>query len=343
MMRVSVIMPVYNAAGYIEQAVESALAQPEVVEIILVEDASPDDSLAVCEALAAAHARVRVYRHPDRGNHGAGASRNVGLRHSTAPYVAFLDADDYFLPGRFVVARQLFEQDATIDGVYEAIDAHFESPEDRQRWMGAYGRVSSLTTMTQPLAPDRLFEALVTECCGHFSGNGLVVKREIFERTGEFGTHRHEDTAMWIKMAAVGRLVSGRLDTPVAMRRVHPDNRLVERLAQPAQYDLRLIMWRVVWLWSRQHLLFKHQGMIFAQYLKEVLRPYRKTPVGVRQLGSMLRLTVLLVQYPGLALTPYFWTQYLTRLQQNTGVTKVLGIISGWWTRMHQSVDNPPG
>ena len=49
---VSVVIPVYNAAAFVTQAVESALAQPEVREVVLVEDCSPDDSLAVCRQLA---------------------------------------------------------------------------------------------------------------------------------------------------------------------------------------------------------------------------------------------------------------------------------------------------
>ncbi|MBH2023635.1 MAG: glycosyltransferase, partial [Flavobacteriales bacterium] len=78
-MKISVIIPVYNAEKYVSQAVESALQLDEVFEIILVEDKSPDNALEVCKELAEKHERVKLFQHPDQGNHGAGASRNLGL------------------------------------------------------------------------------------------------------------------------------------------------------------------------------------------------------------------------------------------------------------------------
>ena len=51
-MQVSVVTPVYNAAPFIAEAIESALMQPETAEVVLVEDGSPDDSLRVCQELA---------------------------------------------------------------------------------------------------------------------------------------------------------------------------------------------------------------------------------------------------------------------------------------------------
>jgi glycosyltransferase involved in cell wall biosynthesis len=103
-LRVDVIVPVYNAADYVRKAVESALARPETVEVILVEDGSTDESLAVCQELAAEYPTVRLYRHPNGENRGAGASRNLAISESTRGHIAFLDAD-YFLPCRFSGAR----------------------------------------------------------------------------------------------------------------------------------------------------------------------------------------------------------------------------------------------
>lgn len=97
-MKISVIIPVYNAEEFVSQAVESALQFDEVHEVILVEDKSPDNALQVCTQLAEKHTRVRLYQHPDKGNHGAGPSRNLGIEKSTGDFIAFLDADDYFRP-----------------------------------------------------------------------------------------------------------------------------------------------------------------------------------------------------------------------------------------------------
>ncbi len=59
----SVIIPVYNAAAYVRHAVESALAQPETAEVILIEDGSPDNALEICENLASEFEKVKLLRH----------------------------------------------------------------------------------------------------------------------------------------------------------------------------------------------------------------------------------------------------------------------------------------
>src|SRR4051812_37519090 len=123
--KVSVVIPVYNAEKYIKAAVNSALMQEEVGEVILVEDKSPDNSLSVCKGLEMQDSRVHLYQHPDKQNHGAGASRNLGITLAKLDYIAFLDADDYFLPNRFKKDKTLFEKDPSIDAVYSAIGTHY--------------------------------------------------------------------------------------------------------------------------------------------------------------------------------------------------------------------------
>jgi len=92
--KVSVVIPVYNAAEFVRKAVESALEQEQTSQVVLVEDGSIDGSLAVCRQLESQYPSVTLVRHMDGGNHGAGASRNPGIQRSDAPFVAFLD-DDY--------------------------------------------------------------------------------------------------------------------------------------------------------------------------------------------------------------------------------------------------------
>jgi glycosyltransferase involved in cell wall biosynthesis len=81
-MQVSVITPVYNAASFVTQAVESALQQPETAEVLIIEDGSPDNSLEVCQELAKKYEKVKLLRHPNGENRGAGASRNLGMRNA---------------------------------------------------------------------------------------------------------------------------------------------------------------------------------------------------------------------------------------------------------------------
>jgi glycosyltransferase involved in cell wall biosynthesis len=136
---VSVVVPVFNAAPFLEQAVNSALRQPEVGEVVLVDDGSSDDSWLVASALRDAHpARVSLYCHPDRANRGPGESRNLGLRHARCPFVAFLDADDWYLPGYFAVDRELFARNPAVGMVRHPLGNGWNPEDDKQRWFLAY-------------------------------------------------------------------------------------------------------------------------------------------------------------------------------------------------------------
>ena len=91
--RVSIIVPVYNAAPYLNQCISSLTNQTlQEIEIILINDGSTDDSLAVCMALAATDDRIRLI---DKPNGGVSEARNDGLRAATGAYVGFVDPDDW--------------------------------------------------------------------------------------------------------------------------------------------------------------------------------------------------------------------------------------------------------
>src|SRR5439155_1711594 len=103
---VSVIVPCHNGARFLAEALDSALAQTHpATEVIVVDDGSVDDTPAVLTRYAG---RVRLLR--QSRNRGPSAARNVGLRVARGEYIAFLDADDRFLPDK--VARQAAVLDA---------------------------------------------------------------------------------------------------------------------------------------------------------------------------------------------------------------------------------------
>ncbi|MEZ4694940.1 MAG: glycosyltransferase family A protein [Rhodothermales bacterium] len=93
---VSVVIPAYNAARYIGRTLDSVLAQTyRNLEIVIVDDGSADDTLAIAESYAAANDRIRVFR---QANSGVAAARNLAIRNSTGQFVAPVDADDYWFP-----------------------------------------------------------------------------------------------------------------------------------------------------------------------------------------------------------------------------------------------------
>lgn len=229
-MLISIIIPVYNAAPFIEKAVLSALEQPETHEVLLIEDNSPDDSLRICEALAAAHERVKLLRHPNGENRGAGASRNLGIAHASCPWIAFLDADDFYLPNRFQIANQVIAQHPDTDGVYEAIGSQCDDSGEEQSH--TTGLTFNLTTILTPnIPPSYLYEFLIATSGNHIHLNGLLVSKTLAEKVGRFDEtlRQTQDTDFIWKIALAGQLRPGSLVQPVAMRGVHANNRVFNR------------------------------------------------------------------------------------------------------------------
>lgn len=98
-MDLTVVVPAYNAETTIERCVEGILSQEGVdLELIAIDDGSPDDTGALLDAMAAKDARLHVVHQPNRGR---SAARNVGIEAAHGTWVAFCDADDYYLPGAF--------------------------------------------------------------------------------------------------------------------------------------------------------------------------------------------------------------------------------------------------
>jgi len=106
-LKIAVIIAAYNASATIARSVKSALAAAHVAEVIVVDDASSDDTADVAIAASEGDARFRALR--QQINQGPSAARNRAIRETSAPLIAILDADDFFLPERF--ERLLAEED----------------------------------------------------------------------------------------------------------------------------------------------------------------------------------------------------------------------------------------
>jgi len=273
-MKISVIIPVYNAEKFVEQAVRSALDQPEVAEVILIEDCSPDNALAICERLAEDHGKVSLLRHPNGENRGASASRNLGIENAKCDFVAFLDADDFYLPERFKIAREVFSEDKEAEAVYEAIGTHFENEAAQKKWLEMGAPI--LTTVKPGTPESRIFEEQAPlGRAGHCSLDGLTVKRSVIKKTGLLDTRlvMGEDTAFFMKLSACSEVRLGEIGNPVTMRRVHDENRITAMRDPERQWWDRLSIWLSVLRWFREeraHHAERRTGLILSKMLYDL-------------------------------------------------------------------------
>src|SRR5262245_22880940 len=123
--RVSAILPVYNGAAFVGRAIENALAQTAGgLELLVIDDGSTDDTPRILEGFGD---RIRAFR---QVNQGCYVARNLGLRHVRGEYVAFLDADDAWLPDRLASQLALIEGREQVGLVYG--NAIFEDEHGRR-------------------------------------------------------------------------------------------------------------------------------------------------------------------------------------------------------------------
>lgn len=259
-MEISVVIPVFNAEKYVESAVKSALQQNETAEVILIEDNSPDNALKVCEKLVETDPRVRLLRHADGKNHGAGASRNLGIANARYDYIAFLDADDYYQENCFPKAVDVFENDPSVDGVYGAVGVEFENEEARRRYFLTH--YEEVATVDEKVTPEELFYFLVVGGAGYIHLNGLVVKKAGLLKVGLLPKLRlHQDMVLTIKLAAMLKLAAGDVHHPVSIRRLHMENRITNLETNFSETQFKAYQYLLRWA-KQQHLSREKQKIV---------------------------------------------------------------------------------
>lgn len=220
---VSVIIPVYNCECYIEKSIKSALQQPEVLEVVVVNDGSTDNTQEIINKLAFENQNLKIYHHPNNVNKGRAATRNLGIKKARGNYIAYLDADDFYLPNRFSCDKTLFENNKDVDGVYNAIGTHLYrdivNEEEKQGLL-------ELLTLKKVVQPHKLFDAIISGRHGFFSIDGMTLKKTVVQNIGGYNQSLvvAEDTDFILKLALKYNLYSGVLDKPLAMRGIHAKN-----------------------------------------------------------------------------------------------------------------------
>lgn len=185
---VSVVIPAYNADWCVAKAIDSVLGQQDGAdfEVLVVDDGSTDGTAAV---LARYGDAIRVLR---QRNLGLSAARNAGLRAARGEFVAFLDADDWWLPGK--LGRQLVLMRSRTEVGFCSTAARVEDPDGclLNLWPAARWQGSFLVHLFGSAA----------DVAG--SGSAVMARRALFDRVGGFDESLRslEDIDMWMRLAA---------------------------------------------------------------------------------------------------------------------------------------------
>jgi glycosyltransferase involved in cell wall biosynthesis len=214
MSRVDVVIPCYNYGRFLRECVESVLAQSPLSRILIIDDASPDDTPQVAAELVHQDARVFYRRHPE--NRGHIATYNEGLLEwATADYSLLLSADDYLLPGTLARAVQLMDRHPEVGFTFgSAIKLHpGDSPGPAAHGDTAAARVMSGIEFIEMSGSQDLVPT------------ATAVVRTVLQK--QLGGYRHDlphagDMEMWLRLAAHAGV--GMFEAPQAIYRRHGDN-----------------------------------------------------------------------------------------------------------------------
>ena len=189
---VSVIIPVHNYAGFIRRAVDSALAQTyRPVECVVVDDGSTDETPQV---LAGYGERIRVIR---TAQQGPATARNAGIRSSRGELIAFLDADDCWLPEKLARQVEALEREPSLGAVGCAVV-----------FVNAAGEKTGGHAFPSPPVPTNLERQLCDLACRRLwvggSCSGALVRRRVLDDVGLFdeSLKAAEDWDLWMRLVA---------------------------------------------------------------------------------------------------------------------------------------------
>ena len=200
---VSIIVPVYNVEGFISETMESVVNQTYPCwELLLVEDGSSDGTAAVIEEYVSQRKeeRIRLIRQPS--NMGAARARNRGLQEARGRYIAYLDADDLWMPRKLELQLAFMES----RGAAFAFTG-YEFADENARGTGKVVRVPQTLSYRQAVSNTTIFPTTV-----------MFDTEKISRELLEMPVMKSEDTALWWKVLRNGYTAWG-LDENLALYR----------------------------------------------------------------------------------------------------------------------------
>jgi glycosyltransferase involved in cell wall biosynthesis len=198
---VSVIIPAYNAEKYISETIESVLKQTyKNLEIIIVDDGSTDDTERVVNNKLQAFSKYKFLK---QNNLGPAAARNLGIKNAEGDYIAFLDADDLWLPQKIEKQIRFLKEHPECGLVFT-----------RRKIITPYGKVID---DKRKIPKEINFYILVAS--NYITTSSVMVRKKIFDLCGYFDEDIKgpEDWDMWIRISKCTKI--GFIDEPLVIYR----------------------------------------------------------------------------------------------------------------------------
>ncbi len=219
---VSVVIPAFNAEAYIGGAVESVLSQThQNLELLVVDDGSTDDTRDTVTRIE--DPRLELL---SQTNEGVSRARNEGLSRTKGPFIAFLDADDYWLPEKIATQLEAFGQAPNLMAVGSLM--HYVSPTGKT--LGIAGKVV-MDKDQKRVAEGKLMP---------FPISSTLFRRSAVEAAGGFdpSLQQAQDTDLLSRVATMGKISC--LPRVLGAYRIHPQSKSARDLS------LQLMEWRFV-------------------------------------------------------------------------------------------------
>lgn len=186
---VTVIMPVYNAERYMQQSIESIIAQTyQNWELLIVDDGSTDSSVQIMQKYCSRDRRIQMI--PSTGNEGVASARNKGIQTAKGEYIAFLDSDDLWKAEKLEIQIH-YMQEHNCGFVYSAYDVIDEK--------NVYQK--TITPYWDKVSYKKLLNTNIIACCT------AVIKSE-YIKDNLMPQLKHEDYATWLNILKNHQLIA---------------------------------------------------------------------------------------------------------------------------------------
>jgi glycosyltransferase involved in cell wall biosynthesis len=292
---ISVIIPVLNMRRFLADAVESVYAQtvPDW-ELILVDDGSDDGSLELeLDYASRDPARIRVLAPQAADIHGASATRNRGLKIARGEFIAFLDADDVWLPEKLEHQRNRLAEHPNAAMTFARVHYFFENPAEGGGWDQAFAPLQERVYLPPELTEEFLRDSNIYPC-----PTATLIRRSALLEVGGFEERFRKvrtDLAVWVKLS-----VHYPVDADpafVARYRQHGQSSVARMFGDPEAYQKNEMDF---WSWLLQYFDGLPAGIrrqpeslacqkVFRLNLAEVMQGRRRNPLVWR--WEMLRRT----------------------------------------------------